>query len=63
MAAIARVDTTRQASIIDLMIATDITGITIGETGDTIGSGGIATTGAAIIVTARAIDQEPRFMA
>lgn len=49
-----RVGTIRLASIIVLMIGTDIIATTIAETGDTIGNGAIAGIGAGIIAIARA---------
>ncbi|AYM04332.1 hypothetical protein G6L26_000450 [Agrobacterium radiobacter] len=54
MVVTAQADITRPASIIDLMIETDITGITTAGTGDNTESGGIAGIGAVTIVTARA---------
>ncbi|MNT27519.1 hypothetical protein D3C72_1631560 [compost metagenome] len=53
MAVTAQADITRPASIIDLMIETDITVITTAGTGDNTESGGIAGIGAVIIATAR----------
>ena len=53
MVVTAQADITRPASIIDLMIETDITVITTAGNGDNTESGGIAGIGAVIIAPAR----------
>ncbi len=54
MAATARADIIRPASIIELMIETDITATMTAGTGGNTESGGIAGNGAVTIATARA---------
>lgn len=60
---IGRVDTTRLASIIVLMIETGTIVTTTAATGDTRGNGAIAGTGAGIIATVRARPLTVRCMA